>query len=76
MRLHQTLEVRPFVGPIAEGLALRQTAPAQPDLRASRQAVRFTFLVHNLYFAIYQQRAIVHHRHFNIRHSILRSQRV
>jgi len=53
VRLHQTLEVRPFVRPITEGLALRQTAPAQSDLCPSCQAVRITFLIHNLNLAIY-----------------------
>jgi hypothetical protein len=33
-------------------------------------------LIHNLYFAIDEQRAVIHDRYFNVRHSILRSPRV
>ena len=76
MRLHNALEVRSLMRSVAKGFALRKTAAAQPDLRAARQTVSFSFLIHNLYFSIDEQRAVIHDRYFNVRHSILRSPRV
>jgi hypothetical protein len=76
MRLYNALEIGPLMRPVAKRFTLRQTAAAQPDLRTACQTVGFSFLIHYLYFAIDEQRAVVHDRYFNLRHSILRSQRV
>jgi len=76
MRLHDALEIRSLMRSVAKRFALGKTAAAQPDLRAARQTVSFSFLIHNLYFPINEQRAVIHDRYFNVRHSILRSQRV
>jgi hypothetical protein len=76
VRLYNALEIRSLMRPVAKWFAFRHPTAAQPDLRAARQTVGLSFLIHDLYFAIDEQRAVIHDRYFNVRHSILRSPRV
>jgi hypothetical protein len=76
VRLHHALKIGSLMRPVAKRFPLRQATAAQSDLCAARQAVRFSFLIYDLYFAIDEQRAVIHDRYFNVRHSILRSPRV
>jgi hypothetical protein len=73
MGLDDALEARPLMRTVAERFALRHATAAQPDFCAPCKAVGFAFLIDNLYFPVYKQRAIINDGHFNVRHSILRS---
>jgi hypothetical protein len=76
MRLDDALEGGTLVGTIAKGLALGKATAAKADFGAATEAVGVAFLIHNFYFAVNEQRAVVHHGHLNFCHSILRSKPV
>src|SRR5271170_877355 len=73
MGLYRALKTRFLVAAVTERLPLRSSAAAKSNLGAPAQSVGVAVLIHHIHHTVDQQRSIVHHCHFYIRHPILRS---
>jgi hypothetical protein len=72
--LDNALEGGTLVGTIAKRFPLGKAAAAETDFGAAAETISAAFLIYDFHFTVNQQRAVVHNRDLDIRHSILRSE--